>query len=78
MFSDAVTVVLYRTMKTLNLMHLITADQVRFSFSLTAVKFVLQHMTQDKTGSDINIFLISPGKHMLWVFIRSVSVRHFL
>ena len=31
----------------------------------------------DKGGYPINIFLISPRKHMLWVLIRSASARHF-
>ena len=29
----------------------------------------------DKGGYLVNIFLISPRKHMLWVLIRSASVR---
>ena len=32
----------------------------------------------DKRGYQENIFLISPGKHMLWVLIKSASVRHYL
>ena len=31
----------------------------------------------DKGGYPVNIFLISPRKHMLWVLIRSALVRHF-
>ena len=31
----------------------------------------------DKREYQINIFLISPQKHMLWVLIRSISVRCF-
>ena len=31
----------------------------------------------DKGGYPVNIFLISPLKHMLWVLIRRVSVRRF-
>ena len=31
----------------------------------------------DKSGYQVNIFLISPQKHMLRVLIRSASVRHF-
>ena len=31
----------------------------------------------DKGGYPVNIFLISPRKHMLWVLIRSASVRRF-
>ena len=31
----------------------------------------------DKGGYLVNIFLISPRKHMLWVLIRSASARHF-
>ena len=30
----------------------------------------------DKSGYQMNIFLISPRKHMLWVLIRSISLRH--
>ena len=31
----------------------------------------------DKGGYQVNIFLNSPRKHMLWVLIRNASVRHF-
>ena len=31
----------------------------------------------DKGVYPVNIFLISPQKHMLWVLIRSASTRHF-
>ena len=31
----------------------------------------------DKGGYPVNIFLISPRKHMLWVLIRSASARRF-
>ena len=31
----------------------------------------------DKGGYLVNIFLISPQKHILWVLIRSASMRHF-
>ena len=31
----------------------------------------------DKNGYRVNIFLISPQKHMLWVLIRSASVSYF-
>ena len=31
----------------------------------------------DKSGYQVNIFLISPRKRMLWVLIRSASPRHF-
>ena len=31
----------------------------------------------DKGGHPVNIFLISPQKHMLWVLIRSASARRF-
>ena len=31
----------------------------------------------DKGGCPVNIFLISPRKHMLWVLIRSASARRF-
>ena len=37
----------------------------------------LIHVGLDKGGYLVNIFLISPQKHMLWVLIRSASVRHF-
>ena len=30
-----------------------------------------------KGGYPVNIFLISPQKHMLWVLIRSASLRCF-
>ena len=42
-------------------------------------KLVLrQYIALDKSGYQVYIFLISPRKHMLWVLIRSASVRHFL
>ena len=31
----------------------------------------------DKSGYKVNIFLICLQKHMLWVYIRSASVRRF-
>ena len=31
----------------------------------------------DKSGYQVNIFLISPRKHMLWVLIRSASLSRF-
>ena len=31
----------------------------------------------DKMGYHVNIFLVSPWKHMLWVLIRSASARRF-
>ena len=31
----------------------------------------------DKSGYQVNIFLISQWKHMLWVLIRSASMRRF-
>ena len=31
----------------------------------------------DKSGYQVNIFLISQRKHMLWVLIRSTSLRCF-
>ena len=31
----------------------------------------------DKGGYLVSIFLISPQKHILWVLIRSASVRRF-
>ena len=31
----------------------------------------------DKSGYQVNSFLISHSKHMLWVLIRSTSVRRF-
>ena len=31
----------------------------------------------DRRGYQVNIFLISPQKHMLWVLIRSASPRRF-
>ena len=30
----------------------------------------------DKSGYQVNIFLVSPLKHILWVFIRSTLPRH--
>ena len=35
------------------------------------------NIATDKRGYQHNIFLISPRKHMLWVLIRSASLRHF-
>ena len=34
-----------------------------------------QKLKTDKMGYQVNIFLISPRKHKLWVFIRSASFR---
>ena len=31
----------------------------------------------DKSGYQVNNFLISPRKYMLWVLIRRASARHF-
>ena len=31
----------------------------------------------EESGYQVNSFLISQRKHMLWVLIRSTSVRHF-
>ena len=31
----------------------------------------------DKSGYQVNIFLIPPRKHTLWVLIRSASARRF-
>ena len=36
----------------------------------------LLHIGLDKGGYPVNIFLISPRKHMLWVLIRSASWRN--
>ena len=38
---------------------------------------VLGVKTPDKSGCQENIFLISPRKHILWIHIRSSSVRYF-
>ena len=35
------------------------------------------HIAPGKRGIHIIFFLISPQKHMLWVLIRSASLRHF-
>ena len=39
----------------------------------------LEFIGLDKSGYQVNIFHISPGKHnsMLWVLIRSTSLRCF-
>ena len=34
-------------------------------------------LAPDKTSFQKTIFLVSSRKHMLWVLIRSASVRHF-
>ena len=34
-----------------------------------------QHIGLDENGYQVNIFLISPQKHMLWVLIGSASLR---
>ena len=31
----------------------------------------------DKSGYQVNLFVISPQKHMLWVLSRSASARRF-
>ena len=38
---------------------------------------ILLSIGLDKSEYLVNIFLISPQKHMLWVFIRSASLRRF-
>ena len=38
---------------------------------------VFQTIGLDKSGCQVNIFLIYPQKHMLWVLIRSASARCF-
>ena len=38
---------------------------------------MLLNIGLDKGGYPVNIFLISPRKHMLWVLIRIASVRRF-
>ena len=35
-------------------------------------------MGPDKSGYQVNIFLIFPQKHMLWVLIRSASLNNCL
>ena len=40
-------------------------------------KAAIYIIATDKRGYPHNTFLISPRKHMLWVLIRSASVRHF-
>ena len=40
-------------------------------------KYDILHIGLDKGGYPVNIFLISPRKHMLWVLIRSTSPRRF-
>ena len=40
--------------------------------------FTISPIATDKRGYPHNIFLNSPQKHMLWVLIRSASVRRFL
>ena len=40
----------------------------------------LDNIAPDKllfSPESIDVFLISPRKHMLWVLIRSASMRHF-
>ena len=37
----------------------------------------MQYIGLDKSGYQVNIFLISPQKPMLWIFIRSALARHF-
>ena len=45
--------------------------------NLLSVEFNHTCIGLDKSGYQVNIFLISPQKHMLWVFIRSASARRF-
>ena len=43
-----------------------------------AIRYIIPcYIGLDKTGYQFNIFLIYPWKHMLWVLIRSASMRHF-
>ena len=37
----------------------------------------VNHIGLDKGGYPVNIFHISPRKHMLWVLIRSTLARRF-
>ena len=39
--------------------------------------FHTENVGLERSGYQVNIFLISPRKHMLWVLIRSASLRHF-
>ena len=60
-------------------MHIVSIDSgVGISFYII---FTSQNdgcfIALDKRAFQINIFLISPQKFMLWVLIRSASVRHF-
>ena len=52
-------------------------DRFSGSVPLTSKRFQPSHIATDKRGFPHNIFLISPRKHMLWVLIRSASVRRF-
>ena len=38
---------------------------------------ILNYIASDKSGYPHNIILISPREHMLWIPIRSTSVRRF-
>ena len=49
-------------------------------FSLVLHQNICCYIATDKAffhPKNADIFLISPQKHMLWVLIRSASVRHF-
>ena len=43
-----------------------------------ATEWQTVHIGLDKSGYQVNSFLDSQQKHILWVLIRRASVRHFL
>ena len=69
--------------------HLVTASEITFSLpsfgqntgmlheSVFSIFGYTDFIVLDKRRYQVNIFLISPQKHMLWVHIRSISGRHF-
>ena len=57
------------TMKTQCQLHTYTEGYLMF------IRILLIFIGLDKSGYQVNIFLISPRKHMLWVLIRSPSPR---
>ena len=61
-----------RPKKTVNLDH--TPD---IAVSLEGLHFFATPRDLDKGGYQVNSFFISQRKHMLWVLIRSASLRCF-
>ena len=54
-----------------------TRDKLTVVLLNLDISCLYQHIGLDKSGYQVNNFLISQRKHMLWILIRSASVRRF-